>query len=131
MGGAVQHGASTLPDEAFDMFPKADTLEVHLATGFQNIIYDSEAFPEDLRQEIYAHLAKTYDNERKEGETEEQFVYKTRKRALGDYKKELWGLPETTMDKIMTELESRFTLMFRKLNAVNTTDLVTKFVTKY
>ena len=25
LGGAVQHGASTLPDEAFDMFPKVDT----------------------------------------------------------------------------------------------------------
>ena len=45
LGGAVQHGASTLPDEAFDMFPKVDTVEVHLATGFQNIIYDSPNFP--------------------------------------------------------------------------------------
>ena len=131
LGGAVQHGASTLPDEAFDMFPKADTLEVHLATGFQNIIYDSAAFPDALRQEIYSHLAKKYSDERKEGETEEQFVYKTRKKALGDYKKELWGLPQATMDKIMAELEERFTLMFRKLDAVNTTDLVAKYVTKY
>ena len=131
MGGAVQHGASTLPDEAFDMFPEADTLEVHLATGFQNIIYDSEAFPDDLRQEMYAHLAQKYSDERKEGETDEQFVYKTRKKALGDYKKELWSLPETTMNKIMSELESRFTLMLRKLNAVNTTDLVAKYITNY
>jgi fructose/tagatose bisphosphate aldolase len=131
MGGAVQHGASTLPDEAFDMFPKADTLEVHLATGFQNIIYDSEAFPDDLRREIYAHLAEKYSDERKDGETDEQFVYKTRKKALGDYKQELWSLPETTMNKIMSELESRFTLMFRKLNAVNTTELVAKYITNY
>ncbi len=48
LGGAVQHGASTLPDEAFDMFPQVDTVEVHLATGFQNIIYDSPHFPPDL-----------------------------------------------------------------------------------
>jgi len=129
MGGAVQHGASTLPDEAFDMFTKSGTLEVHLATGFQNIIYDSQAFPADLRQEIYAHLAKKYSDERKEGETDEQFQYKTRKKALGDYKKELWNLPEATLGTIMTELENRFSLMFRKLNAVNTTDLVTRYVT--
>ena len=45
MGGAVQHGASTLPDEMFDLFPKRGTLEVHLATGFQNIIFDSASFP--------------------------------------------------------------------------------------
>jgi hypothetical protein len=32
LGGAVQHGASTLPDEMFDIFPGKGTLEVHLAT---------------------------------------------------------------------------------------------------
>ncbi|MGD9142687.1 MAG: class II fructose-bisphosphate aldolase [Dehalococcoidia bacterium] len=128
MGGAVQHGASTLPDEAFDMFTKSDTLEVHLATGFQNIIYDSKEFPDDLRQEIYAHLAVKYNDERKEGETDEQFYYKTRKKALGDYKKELWNLPDSILGKIMTELENRFTMMFHKLNAVNTTALVEKYV---
>ena len=128
MGGAVQHGASTLPDEAFDMFTKSETLEVHLATGFQNIIYDSEAFPDDLRREIYAHLAKKYNDERKDGETDEQFVYKTRKKALGDYKKELWSLPGSILTRIMTELENRFSLMFHKLNAVDTTELVAKYV---
>ena len=128
MGGAVQHGASTLPDEAFDLFTQAGTLEVHLATGFQNIVYDSQEFPEDLRKEIYEHLAVKYDDERKEGETVEQFQYKTRKKAFGDYKKELWGLPEATLSKIMSELENRFSLMFHKLNAVNTTDLVAKYV---
>ena len=56
LGGAVQHGASTLPDEAFDMFPKVDTVEVHLATGFQNILYDSPNFPPDLLAEIHHHL---------------------------------------------------------------------------
>src|SRR3990172_8360415 len=43
--GAVQHGASTLPDEAFDRFPNTGTGEVHLATGFQNMIYESRHFP--------------------------------------------------------------------------------------
>ncbi|PIU54645.1 MAG: aldolase, partial [Deltaproteobacteria bacterium CG07_land_8_20_14_0_80_38_7] len=39
IGGVVQHGASTLPESAFDNFPKRETLEVHLATAFQNTIY--------------------------------------------------------------------------------------------
>ena len=39
MGGAVQHGASTLPDDLFNKFPEVKTLEIHLATGFQNIVY--------------------------------------------------------------------------------------------
>ena len=38
MAGAVQHGASTLPEELFGKFPDVDTAEIHLATGFQNLI---------------------------------------------------------------------------------------------
>jgi fructose/tagatose bisphosphate aldolase len=128
MGGAVQHGASTLPDEAFDHFPRVGTLEVHLATGFQNIIYDSSYFPGDLRETINRHLDKKYPDERKSGDSEEQFIYKTRKRAFGDFKKELWHLPPADKRKIMAELEERFSLIFHKLNVVNTTGLIKKYI---
>jgi len=128
MGGAVQHGASTLPDAAFDMFPDVDTVEVHLATGFQNIIYDSPHFPGDLLKKIYEHLDGNYDNERSTGDTEDQFLYKTRKKAFGDFKKETWNLPESNMNEIMTELEERFSLLYHKLNVVNTTDLIVKYI---
>ena len=47
LAGAVQHGASTLPDELFHRFPAVETAEIHLATGFQNAIYEHPAFPED------------------------------------------------------------------------------------
>ncbi len=120
MGGAVQHGASTLPDEAFDRFPQVGALEVHLATGFQNIIYDSPYFPKELLNEINSHLWEKYSSERKQGETEEQFLYKTRKKAFGDFKKEMWSLPEENLVGIMDTLEERFSLIFRKLNVVNT-----------
>lgn len=130
LGGAVQHGASTLPDEAFDMFPKMNTLEVHLATGFQNIVYDSPRFPRDLLQRVYQHLNEHNINEKKEGQTEEQFLYSTRKKALGPFKNEMWNLPEADLQAIMAELEERFTLMFNKLNAVDTVRLVQKYVGK-
>ena len=128
MGGAVQHGASTLPDEAFDVFPRVNTLEVHLATGFQNIIYDSHYFPKDLLDEIHKHLMAHYSQERTPGETDEQFIYKTRKKAFGDFKKEIWHLPEPNLGEIMRELENRFSLIFRKLNVVNTAEIVRKYV---
>ena len=124
MGGAVQHGASTLPDDAFDMFPKVDTVEVHLATGFQNIIYDSQRFPADLLDRLNNYLDTTYSNEKKAEDTAEQFRYKTRKKAFGDFKKELWHLPEPNHTAIMRELEDRFSLMFRKLNVADTVELV-------
>jgi fructose/tagatose bisphosphate aldolase len=129
LGGAVQHGASTLPDEAFDMFPKMETLEVHLATGFQNIVYDSSHFPKDLMQQIYRYLDNNCIKEKKEGDTQEQFYYNTRKKAFGEFKKEFWQLPAPNMQAIMEELENRFSLMFRKLNVLNTEKLVRKYVT--
>ncbi len=129
VGGMVQHGASTLPQEAFDNFPKTETLEVHLATGFQNIIYDSTHFPNDLRDEIYAWLSKNCGNERKEGQTDEQFYYKTRKKGFGPFKKQLWALPETTKNAVMGELAKTFDMLFTKLGTTDTGELVDKYIT--
>ncbi len=128
MGGAVQHGASTLPDDAFNKFPEIGTVEVHLATGFQNMIYESAYFPEELLKNINRLLAEKYSAERKEGETDEQFLYKTRKKAFGDFKSEMWNLPAENLSGIGSELEDRFTLIFKKLNMLDTVDLVQKYV---
>jgi fructose-bisphosphate aldolase class II len=128
MAGAVQHGASTLPEEAFSLFPKVGTAEVHLATGFQNMIYDSPYFPQELMDNIAARLVNNYSHEAKKGETREQFLYKNRKRAFGDFKREIWSLPEESVTAITEALESRFSLLFRELNVVNTVDLVAKYV---
>lgn len=128
MAGAVQHGASTLPDEAFDMFPQAGTVEVHLATGFQNIVYNSPYFPKDLLDKIYKYLLDNHVSERKEGDTDEQFLYKIRKKGWGPFKKETWSLPEDNLAEIREILEERFSLLFQKLNVVETVGLVNKFV---
>jgi fructose/tagatose bisphosphate aldolase len=127
LAGAVQHGASTLPLQAFHKFVECETAEVHLATEFQNMIYESKHFPADLRKKIYEWLKTNAANEAKKGETEEQFVYKTRKKALGPFKKDFNGLPQETRDAIAAEIENKFDLLFKQLNAVNKTDLVNKY----
>jgi fructose/tagatose bisphosphate aldolase len=129
MAGAVQHGASTLPAEAFHKFPETETAEVHLATEFQNMIYDSKHFPKDLKDKMYEWLKVNAANERKEGETEEQFFYKARKKALGAFKKDIMSLPKELRDAIAAELEAKFEFLFKQLNAVNNKELVDKFVT--
>ncbi len=124
LAGCVQHGASTLPEEALDMFPKVGAAEIHLATGFQNMIYDSPFFPEALRKEAYELVKREFAGERKEGQTEEQFIYSTRKKALGPLKKRFWDLPLEVRSQIMKELEERFALLFEKLRVVGTRKLV-------
>ncbi len=128
LSGAVQHGASTLPEDAFHMFPETGTSEVHLATGFQNIMYDSKALPAGFREEVYNFIKQEFAKEKKEGQTEEQFIYSTRKKGLGPLKKKWWDLPSTVKEPIMEELAAKFALLFTKLKVVNTTDIVAKTV---
>ena len=128
LSGCVQHGASTLPDDAFNMFPETSTSEVHLATGFQNMMYDSSHLPAEFREEVYTFIKTEFAKEKKEGQTEEQFIYGTRKKGFGAIKKKWWDLPPAVKANIMKELEDKFGFLFDKLRVVNSADIVAQTV---
>ncbi|OQY36127.1 MAG: hypothetical protein B6I38_00405 [Anaerolineaceae bacterium 4572_5.1] len=125
IGGTVQHGASTLPEDAFDKFVTAEALEVHLATNFQNIMFDH--LPKEMVEEMYAYVDKHY--ERKPSQTIEQFHYKNRKRAIGAYKKQIWGLPEAKKQEIAQAWEKQFRNLFARLSVADTKKYVEKYIT--
>jgi len=129
LAGCVQHGASTLPDEAFHHFPANGAAEIHLATGFQNILYDAGGLPDELRSEMMAWCETNCAAERKDGETEEQFLYKTRKKAIGPFKRQLWTLPADARTQIEANLRAKFGLLFDELRIAGTRELVDRFVT--
>ncbi|MBI4665835.1 MAG: class II fructose-bisphosphate aldolase [Nitrospinae bacterium] len=129
MSGAVQHGASTLPEEAFDRFPGTTASEIHLATGFQNMIFDSEHFPEVLRDQIYDQIKQKFRDEWKDGQTVEQFIYKTRKKGFGLAKEDIWRMEELTRAGIREELEKKFDFLFHKLAVGNNHKDVDKHIT--
>ncbi|MGH8188805.1 MAG: class II fructose-bisphosphate aldolase, partial [Steroidobacteraceae bacterium] len=126
LGGAVQHGASTLPADAFDAFPRVGACEIHLATNFQNMVYDE--LPAALRAEMYAWTRENAAEERKPKDTEEQFIYKARKKAIGPFKKQLWNLPAAEREKIGKTLEDQFTFLMTKLKVGGTMAAVKRFV---
>ncbi len=128
LGGAVQHGASTLPSDAFGNFPRVETAEIHLATNFQNIVFDHPRLPAALREEIKSWLRENAQSERKAGDSEEQFYYKARKRAIGPFKRRMWDLPEDTRAAVSAELEKTFSFLFAQLNVNRTAELVRRFV---
>lgn len=127
-GGAVQHGASTLPRDYFNKFPEMQTLEIHLATGFQNIFMDDPAFPEGLKQRIYKHLDVHHADERKSGQTDAQFYYSTRKKAHGPFKPELWSFAPANYKALYQSLEDEFRFFYEKLNVVGTKELIERLV---
>jgi fructose-bisphosphate aldolase, class II len=129
MAGCVQHGASTLPEEAFHHFPQNGAAEIHLATGFQNILYDAGGLPDDLRVEMMAWCRDNCADERKDGETDEQFLYRTRKKAIGPFKRQLWTLPAEASERIASNLRARFGLLFDELRVAGTRRHVERFIT--
>ncbi len=129
LAGAVQHGASTLPPDAFDAFPRVGACEIHLATDFQNMVYEHPQFPADLKRDMYAWIREHAAEERKPKDTEEQFIYKARKKALGPFKQRMWSIDAGARAAIGQALEERFTFLMRQLNIANTAEVVAKFVT--
>jgi fructose-bisphosphate aldolase, class II len=128
LAGAVQHGASTLPSNAFGNFPRVETAEIHLATNFQNIVFDHPKLPPELRARIKAWVAENAQSERKADDSDEQFYYKSRKKAIGPFKRDLWSLPEDVRTAIAADLEKTFAFLFQQLNVNGTADLVSRTV---
>ncbi len=128
MGGAVQHGASTLPAEAFHKFPEVETLEVHLATEFQNMIYESKHFPSELKGRMYEYLKTNAADERMSGDSDDQFFYRARKKALGPFKKDIMKLPQGTRDAIASEVEAKFDFLFQQIKVADTKEYADKYI---
>jgi fructose/tagatose bisphosphate aldolase len=126
IGGSVQHGASTLPNELFYRFPEKNTLEIHLATGFQNIVY--QYMPKKLREEIYQWIKNNLKNEWKTELNEEQFIYKTRKKALGVFKEKIWKMTDDEKKPIRENLKKQFTFLFEKLGVFNTKTVISRYL---
>ena len=128
MAGAVQHGASTLPEGAFGRFAEIETAEIHLATAFQSLLFDHEALPAAFRAGMYEWLRENAAGERKSGQTDEQFFYTARKRAVGPFKREWWDLPEAVRSALGGALERQFVFLLEKLRVAGTAAAVARFV---
>jgi fructose/tagatose bisphosphate aldolase len=126
IAGTVQHGASTLPDEMFHRFVEVETAEIHLATGFQNLLFDHEAFPAEMRQRMDEWCFGNAADERQSEETEQQFVYKTRKKTIGPFKRELWDLP--AKDEILVAQRAKIDFLFRELAVDGSRAMVDRYV---
>jgi fructose/tagatose bisphosphate aldolase len=126
LAGAVQHGASTLPDELFHRFPAVETAEIHLATGFQNALFEHPAFPASLHREIEAWCSASAADERKPDQTDQQFVYTTRKKAIGPFKRQLWDLE--TKDEILAAQRRKISFLYTELGVNGSREMITAYI---
>lgn len=126
MGGTVQHGASTVPEENFNKFVQHEAIEVHLATNFTTMFFDN--VPAEFRKEMYAWLDTNNAADRKAGMTDEQFYYKTRKNAIGPFKAQSYALPEDAKAKLISAWEAQFDKLFNLLGVKDTKNYTDKYI---
>ncbi len=127
MGGTVQHGASTVPEENFNKFVQNEAIEVHLATNFATMFFDN--IPADFKKEMYAWLDVNSAGDRKPGMTDEQFYYKTRKNAIGPFKAKSYALPAAEKEKLGKAWEAQFDKLFNLLGMKDTKQYTDKYIT--
>ena len=94
--------------------------------GFQNALYEHPAFPQELHREIEAWCFANALDERKPDQTDQQFVYTTRKKALGPFKRQLWELP--TRDAILADQAKKIGFLFRELGVDGSRSMVDRYV---
>jgi fructose/tagatose bisphosphate aldolase len=126
LAGTVQHGASTLPDEDFHRFREVEVAEIHLATGFQNLLYEHPAFPKALHEQIEQWCFANALDERKSDQTDQQFVYTTRKKAIGPFKRQLWDLD--TKDEILGDQARKIRFLMHELGVEGSRAMVARYV---
>jgi hypothetical protein len=91
------------------------------------MIFDHPLFPAELKRTIYDELRVSEAADRKPTDTDEQFFYKVRKKALGGRKLELWSLPREAREALGGKLEERFTFLLTQLAVQGTRGLAEKY----
>ena len=67
-------------------------------------------------------------DEWKKGDTEEQFIYKSRKKAIGPFKRRLWDMPADVRSAIGADLEKTFAFLFEQLRVTDTRTFTDRYV---
>ena len=90
------------------------------------MLYDR--IPAGLRAEIYEWLKTNAVDERKGTDSDEQFFYKTRKKALGPFKKRFWDLDAECKQVLADAYDAKFNFLFTQLGVAGTAGAVAKHV---
>jgi hypothetical protein len=77
---------------------------------------------------MYAYICEKLADEWAKGDTEEQFIYKTRKKIWGPFKKQVWNLPESTRAQIRGQLEEKLGFLYEQLGVLDSRGLIEKYV---
>ena len=104
------------------------TVPLTLLAGWVNffLLHDGPAFPAALHREIETWCFGNALDERKAGQTDQQFVYTTRKKAIGPFKRELWDLD--AKDEILAAQRRKISYLFTELRVNDSRPMVDRYI---
>ncbi|MEX2540845.1 MAG: class II fructose-bisphosphate aldolase [Trueperaceae bacterium] len=139
--GVVQHGASTLSTAQLAQLPDAGVIEVHLATGIQNLVFEHGALPREFTDRINRELDSTAEIRPDDGGesashaesghydapgelSERQRFVMNRWKAWGRYKRELWTLESGVQASLGEAMEAWATELLTALQVAGKREAV-------
>jgi hypothetical protein len=81
-----------------------------------------------LRRDVREWVKSEAREEWKTGDSEEQFIYKSRKKAIGPFKRRFWELSSDIRAAIGTDLEKTFAFLFEQLRVKGTRSVTDRYV---
>ena len=127
-GGAArrQHAARATPSATF---PRIETCEIHLATNFQNIVFDHPKLPAELRKRDVRLAGR--ERRRASARTATPRSSSTTRRGRrpsGRSRTSAGRWPQDVRDAIAADLERTFRFLFEQLNVNGTETLIDRFI---
>ena len=126
LAGAVQHGASTLPDSAFHNFPRTETAEIHLATNFQTMLYDQ--IPGRFGTRSMSGSGRTRRTSAKRRTPMSSSSTRLARRRLGRSSGASGILTGSVKAELAAAYDDKFSFLFTQLGGWRHRDAVAKFV---
>ena len=127
LAGCVQHGASTLPDELFHHFPAVETAEIHLATGFQNLLFEHPAFPAELHRAIRRMVLRECRRRAQAGRRPTNSSSTRPARRPSGRSSASCGTCETR-DEILSALRRKVSFLFTELQVTGSNELIARYI---
>ena len=128
LAGAVQHGASTLPSNAFGNFPRIETAEIHLATNFQNIVFDHPRLPAELRERLRALGGRERRGRAQERRHQRAVLLQGAEEGDRPVQAGVLVAAGGRPRAVAADLERTFAFLFEQLNVNGTEDHIHRFV---
>ncbi len=124
VGLAVRDLPRDYPENHYEALIRAGATTLQLAPHVDDWVFDDEAFPTALKEDIYRWADGQAPGLRRPGEGDQPFLYRARRAALDAFATRLWEMPEVTRKALREAQTLRFHDLFDRFGVRNSAGMV-------